>query len=345
MAKNIEINFAKVEFHIKEFQKVYILENCSLVFYEPNEYHMQTRDKKGEELFKSEDEKEQHKEQEIIKRNSQEHIEAINKEKEEKISELGLNADNIDSEFENIKEEEYQTKAKEQGSKEFRQDIQSKRNKKFEDYDIFYDVYTSKNSKYKSINRKIGFNPDGFKVKNGIAQVKAGFFQKCFTKGIYHLIPRLISKQKEKALHFDPVPLEDKGFVVTDFRVDNTQNVKKDLIFQRKIAEIENPNLVLQSPKDFLRILDEGDKYWENRKREGKTKKEIKADIEKQQAQAIQKGCELKVKEMSKILGIKEEESVNDIENRIREIKNSPKGKKTAEHQNKLGRLEFFKKQ
>lgn len=28
----------------------------------------------------------------------------------------------------------------------------------------------------------------------------------------------LISLDKNKELHFDPVPLEDKGFVVTDFR-------------------------------------------------------------------------------------------------------------------------------
>lgn len=77
MNENIEINFAEVEFHIKEFQKVYILENCSLVFYQP--YHLQTRDKEKGEVFKSEDGKEQHKEQEIIKRNSQEHLKAINK--------------------------------------------------------------------------------------------------------------------------------------------------------------------------------------------------------------------------------------------------------------------------
>lgn len=43
MNKNIKIDFTKVRFHIKEFQKVYILGGCSLVFYKPN--HLKTRDK------------------------------------------------------------------------------------------------------------------------------------------------------------------------------------------------------------------------------------------------------------------------------------------------------------
>lgn len=72
------------------------------------------------------------------------------------------------------------------------------------------------------------------------------------------------------------MPLEDKGFVVTDFRVGNTKNVKKDLTFQRRIAEIENSNLVLQSPKDFLSALNGGRDFTEYDK--------------KQQAKAIQKG-------------------------------------------------------
>lgn len=42
MAK-VTLNFSDVKFHIKEFQKVYILEGCSLVFYEP--HHLKTRDK------------------------------------------------------------------------------------------------------------------------------------------------------------------------------------------------------------------------------------------------------------------------------------------------------------
>lgn len=37
------LTFNDVKFHIKEFQKVYILGGCSLVFYKPN--HLETQDK------------------------------------------------------------------------------------------------------------------------------------------------------------------------------------------------------------------------------------------------------------------------------------------------------------
>ncbi len=46
--EGIEIHFAKVNFHIKEFQKVYILENCKLCFYSP--FHLQTQN--GKEVKK-----------------------------------------------------------------------------------------------------------------------------------------------------------------------------------------------------------------------------------------------------------------------------------------------------
>ncbi|XHA88979.1 hypothetical protein B6683_000615 (plasmid) [Campylobacter coli] len=48
MNEGIEIHFAKVNFHIKEFQKVYILENCKLCFYSP--FHLQTQN--GKEVKK-----------------------------------------------------------------------------------------------------------------------------------------------------------------------------------------------------------------------------------------------------------------------------------------------------
>ncbi|EAK6040524.1 hypothetical protein ORR14_001903, partial [Campylobacter jejuni] len=50
MNEGIEIDFAKVNFHIKEFQKVYILENCKLCFYSP--FHLQTQN--GKEVKKIE---------------------------------------------------------------------------------------------------------------------------------------------------------------------------------------------------------------------------------------------------------------------------------------------------
>ncbi|HEB8055416.1 TPA: hypothetical protein RZJ71_001884, partial [Campylobacter coli] len=126
----------------------------------------------------------------------------------------------------------------------------SRNTESFKDYDIFYDVYTSKDNDIKSLNEELGY--DGFEVNNGIAKVGAEFFDKCFEKGIYVLIPRLVSSDKNETLHFDPVPLEDKGFVVTDFRKGKKGEKNIDLSFQRNIAKIKNPNLTLQSPKKFL---------------------------------------------------------------------------------------------
>ncbi|TLD79755.1 hypothetical protein LS70_009615 [Helicobacter sp. MIT 11-5569] len=347
MAKNIEINFAEVEFHIKEFQKVYILENCSLVFYAPKEKHMQSKEgkkniqikqKDGTKSFLVDDKGNKIKHRTINKSESQGHIKAINKEKEEKISKLGLNADNIDKHFafdeegnslnlETAKmEEDYQKqkeerrkKIEESKNKRLQKSPKKERAEKFKDYDIFYDVYTNKDNIKSCIGK--------FKVNNGIAKVEASFFQECLGKGIYNLIPRLISKQKNKDLHFDPVPLEDKGFVVTDFRVDNIKNVKKDLIFQRRIAEIENSSLILQSPQKFLSALNGG--------------RDFTQDDKKRQAEAIQKGCELKAKEMEKILGVKEEASIEEIEKRMNEI--SSNKNRTPKEQNEFGRLEFLK--
>ncbi|MCR6574738.1 hypothetical protein CINS5995_08340, partial [Campylobacter insulaenigrae] len=110
--------------------------------------------------------------------------------------------------------------------------------------------------------------------------------------------PRLVSLDKNETLHFDPVPLEDKGFVVTDFRKGRKGEKNIDLTFQRSIAKIKNPNLALQSPKEFLQALNENRDFTE--------------DDKKEQAQAIQEACEKKADEMTKIL-LKDDKSLKDI--------------------------------
>ncbi|EAH7918458.1 hypothetical protein LA761_001702, partial [Campylobacter jejuni] len=208
----------------------------------------------------------------------------------------------------------------------------SRNTENFKDYDIFYDVYTSKDNDIKSLNEELGY--DGFEVKNGIAKVRAEFFDKCFEKGIYVLIPRLVSLDKNETLHFDPVPLEDKGFVVTDFRKGRKEEKNIDLSFQRNIAKIKNPNLTLQSPKEFLQALNEN--------------KEFTEDDKKEQAQAIKKACGKKADEITKIL-LKDDKSLKDIITDEKELK-----KKISDLQNNqnkspkelslLGRLEFLQR-
>ncbi|MGJ0159300.1 putative toxin, partial [Campylobacter coli] len=68
MNEGIEIYFTDVNFHIKEFQKVYILENCKLCFYKP--FHLRSEVKDNGKKFKDKNEK-IHQEQEIEKINSQ----------------------------------------------------------------------------------------------------------------------------------------------------------------------------------------------------------------------------------------------------------------------------------
>ncbi|EJA0761027.1 hypothetical protein MRR16_001777, partial [Campylobacter jejuni] len=209
----------------------------------------------------------------------------------------------------------------------------SRNTESFKDYDVFYDVYTSKDNKDNSINKKLGCG-DGFEVNNGIAEVGAEFFDKCFEKGIYVLIPRLISLDKNEELHFDPVPLEDKGFVVTDFRKGKKGEKNIDLSFQRNIAKIKNPNLTLQSPKEFLQALNEN--------------KEFTEDDKIQQAQAIKKACGKKADEITKIL-LKDDKSLKDVIRDKQELK-----KKISDLQNNqnkspkelslLGRLEFLQR-
>ncbi|EPD8390721.1 putative toxin [Campylobacter coli] len=310
MNEGIEIHFAKVNFHIKEFQKVYILENCKLYFYKP--FHLQTEDKNNGKEFEDKN-RTIHKEQEIKKINSQDQL----NEKEDITKDY---AQKIDKEINKFDENNFILQTKKQ------------RQIDPDNYDIFYDVYTSKDNKDNSVNKKLGCG-DGFEVKNGIAKVRAEFFDKCFEKGIYVLIPRLVSLDKNEELHFDPVPLEDKGFVVTDFRKGKKGEKNIDLSFQRNIAKIKNPNLTLQSPKEFLQALNEN--------------KEFTEDDKIQQAQAIKKACGKKADEITKIL-LKDDKSLKDVitdkdglKEKIKELQRKPE---TNEKLNLLGRLEFLQR-
>ncbi|ECL0157182.1 hypothetical protein FJ994_08610 [Campylobacter coli] len=310
MNEGIEIHFAKVNFHIKEFQKVYILENCKLYFYKP--FHLQTEDKNNGKEFEDKN-RTIHKEQEIKKINSQDQL----NEKEDITKDY---AQKIDKEINKFDENNFILQTKKQ------------RQIDPDNYDIFYDVYTSKDNDIKSLNEELEY--DGFEVNNGIAKVRAEFFDKCFEKGIYVLIPRLISLDKNEELHFDPVPLEDKGFVVTDFRKGKKGEKNIDLSFQRSIAKIKNPNLTLQSPKEFLQALNDNRDFTE--------------DDKKEQAQAIKKACGKKADEMTKIL-LKDDESLKDIitdkeklEERIGRLQD--KQNKSPKELNLLGRLEFLQR-
>ncbi|EAL1247787.1 hypothetical protein AADE84_001757 [Campylobacter jejuni] len=310
MSRVIKINFTDVNFHIKEFQKVYILENCKLYFYKP--FHLQTEDKNNGKEFEDKN-RTIHKEQEIKKINSQDQL----NEKEDITKDY---AQKIDKEINKFDENNFILQTKKQ------------RQIDPDNYDIFYDVYTSKDNDIKSLNEKLGY--DGFEVKNGIAKVEADFFDKCLKEKKYVLIPRLISLDKNEELHFDPVPLEDKGFVVTDFRKGKKGEKNIDLSFQRNIAKIKNPNLTLQSPKEFLQALNEN--------------KEFTEDDKKEQAQAIKKACGKKADEITKIL-LKEDKSLKDIitdkeklEERIGRLQDNKN--KSPKELNLLGRLEFLQR-
>ncbi|WP_261534268.1 putative toxin, partial [Campylobacter coli] len=310
MSRVIKINFTDVNFHIKEFQKVYILENCKLYFYKP--FHLQTEDKNNGKEFEDKN-RTIHKEQEIKKINSQDQL----NEKEDITKDY---AQKIDKEINKFDENNFILQTKKQ------------RQIDPDNYDIFYDVYTSKDNDIKSLNEELEY--DGFEVKNGIAKVRAEFFDKCFEKGIYVLIPRLVSLDKNEELHFDPVPLEDKGFVVTDFRKGKKGEKNIDLSFQRNIAKIKNPNLTLQSPKEFLQALNEN--------------KEFTEDDKIQQAQAIKKACGKKADEITKIL-LKDDKSLKDIITDEKELKKKI-GKlqkipnKSTKELSLLGRLEFLQR-
>ncbi|ECB9866056.1 hypothetical protein FLI44_08935 [Campylobacter jejuni] len=339
MNEGIEIDFAKVNFHIKEFQKVYILENCKLCFYSP--FHLQTQN--GKEVKKIEKKgkskiyliDEDGKTVDIDKTSEQNKIKAREetRKKEEKSKNVLFSNDEKGNDAINAYFGEKNIDTLNKAYEEREAKPLSRNTESFKDYDVFYDVYTSKDNKDNSVNKKLGCG-DGFEVNNGIAEVGAEFFDKCFEKGIYVLIPRLVSLDKNEELHFDPVPLEDKGFVVTDFRKGKKGEKNIDLSFQRSIAKIKNPNLTLQSPKEFLQALNEN--------------KEFTEDDKIQQAQAIKKACEKKADEITKIL-LKDDESLKDVIRDKQELK-----KKISDLQNNqnkspkelslLGRLEFLQR-
>ncbi|EMU9931429.1 hypothetical protein AABD54_001722 [Campylobacter jejuni] len=338
MSRVIKINFTDVNFHIKEFQKVYILENCKLCFYSP--FHLQTQN--GKEVKKIEKKgkskiyliDEDGKTVDIDKTSEQNKIKVREekRKKEEKSKNVLFSNDEKGNDAINAYFGEKNIDTLNKAYEEREAKPLSRNTENFKDYDVFYDVYTSKDNKDNSVNKKLGCG-DGFEVNNGIAEVRAEFFDKCFEKGIYVLIPRLVSLDKNEELHFDPVPLEDKGFVVTDFRKGKKGEKNIDLSFQRNIAKIKNPNLTLQSPKEFLQALNENRDFTE--------------DDKIQQAQAIKKACEKKADEMTKII-LKDDESLKDVirdeeklEKKIKELQSKPK---TNEKLNLLGRLEFLQR-
>ncbi|EDP3290643.1 hypothetical protein GZ502_001797 [Campylobacter jejuni] len=339
MNEGIKIDFAKVNFHIKEFQKVYILENCKLCFYSP--FHLQTQN--GKEVKKIEKKgkskiyliDEDGKTVDIDKTSEQNKIKAREetRKKEEKSKNVLFSNDEKGNDAINAYFGEKNIDTLNKAYEEREAKPLSRNTESFKDYDVFYDVYTSKDNKDNSINKKLGCG-DGFEVNNGIAEVGAEFFDKCFEKGIYVLIPRLISLDKNEELHFDPVPLEDKGFVVTDFRKGKKGEKNIDLSFQRSIAKIKNPNLTLQSPKEFLQALNEN--------------KEFAEDDKIQQAQAIKKACGKKADEITKIL-LKDDESLKDVIRDKQELKKKI-GKlqkipnKSPKELSLLGRLEFLQR-
>ncbi|EJD4617243.1 hypothetical protein M2I60_001775 [Campylobacter coli] len=339
MNEGIEIHFAKVNFHIKEFQKVYILENCKLCFYSP--FHLQTQNgKKVKKIEKKGKSKiylidEDGKTVDIDKTSEQNKIKVREetRKKEEKSKNVLFSNDEKGNDAINAYFGEKNIDTLNKAYEEREAKPLSRNTESFKDYDVFYDVYTSKDNKDNSVNKKLECG-DGFEVKNGIAKVGAEFFDKCFEKGIYVLIPRLVSSDKNETLHFDPVPLEDKGFVVTDFRKGRKGEKNIDLSFQRNIAKIKNPNLTLQSPKEFLQALNEN--------------KEFAEDDKKEQAQAIKKACGKKADEITKIL-LKDDKSLKDVIRDKQELK-----KKISDLQNNqnkspkelslLGRLEFLQR-
>ncbi|EAL1028828.1 hypothetical protein B6768_09945, partial [Campylobacter coli] len=280
-------------------QKVYILENCKLCFYSP--FHLQTQN--GKEVKKIEKKgkskiyliDEDGKTVDIDKTSEQNKIKAKEetRKKEEKSKNVLFSNDEKGNDAINAYFGEKNIDTLNKAYEEREAKPLSRNTESFKDYDVFYDVYTSKDNDIKSLNEELEY--DGFEVNNGIAEVGAEFFDKCFEKGIYVLIPRLISLDKNEELHFDPVPLEDKGFVVTDFRKGKKGEKNIDLSFQRNIAKIKNPNLTLQSPKEFLQALNEN--------------KEFTEDDKIQQAQAIKKACGKKADEITKIL-LKDDKSL-----------------------------------
>lgn len=289
--------FNDVLFKIKEFESADIIKGCSLAFYLPKERHLEAKESKEDIVIEKKGGNNQRiKKIDIDKTQSQNYIQEKNEEKEERISKLGLNADNIDSKFDALGDEA------------------TPKNKltrnKYEDYDIFYDVYTNQNN-IKNYIKKI-------EVKNGVVEVEAKFLQDFFEKSRegkenhkWCFIPRLIPENETMdKFEFDPVPLEDKGFVVTDFH-----NAKqRTLTFQRRIANVKNPSLTLQSPKEFKAML--------NGKESAKYNKE-------EQAKKIEESAEYILKEIDSYDISQETKELmkNKWEKKLKNLKENPQTK------------------
>lgn len=217
------MEFNDVKFKIKEFESVDIISDYSLAFYRPKEEHMiGDKDQDGKIH--------------INKSNSLEYIQKINEEKEKEIEKLKLQSnEKINEEFDKLEDDALP--AKEYKRKNY-------------EYDVFYDVYTSKDN----INKCIKKIP----IKNGVATLKSNFLRRFYensVEGKYNckwcLIPRLICDKGESS--FDPVPILNSSFVISEL-----SNIKqKTLTFQRTIANVEHPShFALQSPKEFKSMLE-----------------------------------------------------------------------------------------
>ncbi|EAI4440489.1 hypothetical protein A0Y68_00655 [Campylobacter lari] len=228
----------------------------------------------------------------INKSNSLEYIQKINEEKE--IEKLKLQSnEKINEEFDKLKDDALP--AKEYKRKNY-------------EYDVFYDVYTSKDN----INKCIKKIP----IENGVAIVTKDFLEEFYensVKGRYNckwcLIPRLIRNEGESS--FDPVPILNSSFVISEL-----SNIKqKTLTFQRKIANVEHPShFALQSPKEFKSMLENEQSFasyggkekqieellksaqhkLETIKKADGISKKTKEDLEKKQRKEVEKCKKLK---------------------------------------------------
>lgn len=247
------IKFNDIVFLVKEFRKVFILSNCKLAFYEPKHFlvkekEMQAKEpvqkrKKGKsanskkikefEFSKKDGNSIVLKEMELYKQDSIEAKDNAN---------LDIDIKDVIKHKEKIDSQINDTSLNENFEEKKGSDLKSKFDKGNE-FDIFYDRYTKEEKEIKS-----------FEVKDGKAIVPSSFLAEQFEKGIRSLIVRLIPKQKNKrGFVFDPIPLEDRAIILTELR----KTKEKTLTFQRKIAQIQNDALNLQSPKEFLTMLNQ----------------------------------------------------------------------------------------
>ncbi|EKQ0706570.1 hypothetical protein P4Q13_001885, partial [Campylobacter jejuni] len=221
----MKIKFHDVKFYIKEFESVDIIGGY-IAFYAPVKEHLEVEKIQND----------QNPQEEILqfnKDNSQKYLKKINQEKEEKIAQLGLNtSEDINKEFDKL-----DNKATPVG----------KFVRKNYKYDIFYDVYTKKDNYIKKDNciKKIP-------IEKGIAEIKKEILDEFYDKSQWCLIPRLLPEDDNKDFEFDPVPILNSSFVILELA-----NCKqKTLTFQRKIAQINNPDdFKFQTPEEFKEML------------------------------------------------------------------------------------------